>query len=147
MSINIDLLTRTRHNEVDGSELLVTVGNFHIRGTRRQWQSFIDDIGKRIEELPSGIDISSLEVELSCTTQCSYKKSVSAGGILQYEDDYENGMWLGTEDELHDAILNSADQIDNGDIQPDSGETVVVDEYFDIETEVENLDRQLSGLF
>ena len=130
--------------EAEGADLRITAGTFTKQGTKAEWQEFLDQAQAEVNDLPDGIDIDDVTVSVDVTARAvaSWSTSIHATSLLSGHEKLSDEVWLGTMDELHDALVDAVDDVNAGELDAEYAEyNYEVDEY---ETQVVDLDYDLN---
>lgn len=140
--VSIDLPCPPYQFENEGASLTISAGVFKKSGTKAEWQAVLKRMQEEVNDMPDGLNVDDVNVTLDVVQRATVRSTatVDASTLLAYADQYVDDVWLGTLDELDDALAEAIEQIDVSELD--------IDDY-NMETEIddhEEADIQASDL-
>ena len=117
--------------EANGNELTIIAGPFHKSGSKQEWEAVLDTMTREVEDLPNGLDVTDVSIDLLCTQPATarWSASVSVTDLLDNDERLSGDVWGGTADELEEAVSSALDNIDSSEVS---------DYYSDVEYEMDD---------
>jgi hypothetical protein len=99
----------------DGGRLRIEKQGVFHEGTKQDWEGVIEDMQAAVEEMPNGIDITSMSVGIDVTREVTYYIRKDVTDLIGDSDQLDNdGMWIGTESELESALEDALSDLQRG---------------------------------
>ena len=113
-----------------GGGMRISQGVFTKWGDKDDWQAVINSMQEALDAAPQGINVEdvSVTVDVSATATARWSSQVSATDLLSTHDDYDDGVWSGSMDDLADALDEAVCELDSSEVS---------DDYADIEYEMD----------
>ena len=107
--------------EHDGGQLTITAGFFSKSGSKKEWTEVLEQMQEEVENMEEGFYIGDDYLSVTLSANVTATASVSSTALLYgHEQMGEDDLWIGTDDEYHDAVVEAANDYDfTDDIEPD----------------------------
>jgi len=89
----------------------ISAGKFKKWGSKDDWESVVEEMQEKIEDMPEGINIEDISITIDVTVQATLSVSMSATMLCESE----NGIFHGDSGALEDAIEDGVNSLDSYD--------------------------------
>jgi hypothetical protein len=119
----------------------ITAGSFTKWGSKDDWDVVLTEMREKWEEIPAGLNIEDVNVSIYVTAPATAQWTTSIEVTSMVEN--ENGVYMGTEDELHDEVSAAIDNLEGHEVGSEWAEVEYEIDDYSVEIEASDLSYDL----
>ncbi len=131
---------------VDGG-MRITAGAYTKHGMRDEWEGVLAEMQKKLEEMPAGIDVSDVSINIDVIQPATARWStrISVDMLLGGDEQLDGDIWTGSMDDLEIALDDAISTLSTDDLNSGYEEIEYeMDDYADPDVEVPDMMYDLS---
>ena len=127
--------------EYESGGMRITAGPFTKFGSKDEWDGVLTEMRQKWEEIPAGLNIEDVNISLYVTAPATaqWTSSVELTSLVSNDE----GIYTGTEDELHDEVTAALDNLDSTEIDSSWAEVEYEIDDYSIEVEASDITYDL----
>lgn len=125
----------------------ISAGAFKKWGDKTDWEGVIQLMTEKLEAMPPGLDVEDVSITLDVQQAATAMWTVQVPLTDLLSGSLEGSIFSGTEDELHDEVVNALEDIDSDVTQSYYADiNYELDDYGDVEVEPSDLTYDLQDV-
>jgi hypothetical protein len=127
--------------DYESGGMRITAGPYTKFGSKDEWDGVLTEMREKWEEIPDGLNVDDVNITLYVTASAS--ASWTANIAVTDLVDHEEGIYTGTEDELHDDVSTALTNLEGHEVDSSWAEVEYEIDDYSVEVEASDLSYDL----